>query len=155
MKFILVNGRTPRPPCFCALCCEPIGESYLREIATLLPSQVLRRPLQSFRPDASESCEGLVTTTAHRRPSGWLCPGRQSGQVRQRSSEHGQMQKSSAGGFHAMQQLFRLDACGLDDWPPFLDLRLVESAERIRRLPLARENLLPELRISLTCRRVG
>jgi hypothetical protein len=23
-----------------------------------------------------------------------------------------------------MQQLFRLDARGLDDWPPFLDLRL-------------------------------
>jgi hypothetical protein len=36
MKFILVNGRTPRPPCFCALCCEPIGESYLREITTRL-----------------------------------------------------------------------------------------------------------------------
>jgi hypothetical protein len=36
MKFILVNGRTPRPPSFCALCCEPIGESYLREAATRL-----------------------------------------------------------------------------------------------------------------------
>jgi hypothetical protein len=34
MKFILVNGRTPRPQSFCALCCEPIGESYLRELAT-------------------------------------------------------------------------------------------------------------------------
>jgi hypothetical protein len=36
MKFILVNGRTPRPESFCALCCEPIGETYLREIATRL-----------------------------------------------------------------------------------------------------------------------
>jgi hypothetical protein len=36
MKFILVNGRTPRPQSFCALCCEPIGETYLREIATRL-----------------------------------------------------------------------------------------------------------------------
>jgi hypothetical protein len=36
MKFVLVNGRTPRPQSFCALCCEPIGESYLRELATRL-----------------------------------------------------------------------------------------------------------------------
>jgi hypothetical protein len=36
MKFILVNGRTPSPPSFCALCCEPIGQSYLRETATRL-----------------------------------------------------------------------------------------------------------------------
>jgi glucose dehydrogenase len=36
MKFIVVNGRTPRPQSFCSLCCEPIGESYLREIATRL-----------------------------------------------------------------------------------------------------------------------
>ena len=36
MKFILVNGRTPTPPGFCALCCEPIGEKYLREIASHL-----------------------------------------------------------------------------------------------------------------------
>jgi hypothetical protein len=36
MKFVLVNGRTPCPQSFCALCCEPIGESYLREIATRL-----------------------------------------------------------------------------------------------------------------------
>jgi hypothetical protein len=37
MKFIVVDGRTPRPQSFCARCCEPIGESYLREIATRLP----------------------------------------------------------------------------------------------------------------------
>lgn len=36
VKFVLVNGRTPRPQSFCALCCEPIGVSYLREIATKL-----------------------------------------------------------------------------------------------------------------------
>jgi hypothetical protein len=36
MKFILVNGRTPRPPALCALCCERIGENYLRETATRL-----------------------------------------------------------------------------------------------------------------------
>jgi hypothetical protein len=37
MKFILVNGRTPRPQSFCALCRQPIGASYLREIETRLP----------------------------------------------------------------------------------------------------------------------
>jgi hypothetical protein len=36
MKFILVNGRIPRLQCFCSLCCEAIGEAYLREIATRL-----------------------------------------------------------------------------------------------------------------------
>jgi hypothetical protein len=34
MRFILVNGRTPRSQSFCAMCCEPIEEGYLREIAT-------------------------------------------------------------------------------------------------------------------------
>jgi len=36
MRFILVNGRTPRAPSFCTLCCKPIGEKYLREIASHL-----------------------------------------------------------------------------------------------------------------------
>ena len=36
LKFVLVNGRTPRPASFCALCCESIGESYVRELATRL-----------------------------------------------------------------------------------------------------------------------
>jgi hypothetical protein len=36
MKFIVVNGRTPVRQSFCALCCEPIAGSYLREIATRL-----------------------------------------------------------------------------------------------------------------------
>jgi hypothetical protein len=34
MEFVLVNGRTPRPVTFCAWCCEPIGENYLRELTT-------------------------------------------------------------------------------------------------------------------------
>jgi hypothetical protein len=37
MRFILVNGRTPRTQSVCALCCESIGEGYLRDIATHLP----------------------------------------------------------------------------------------------------------------------
>ena len=36
MKFVLVNGRTPCPQSFCALCCESIGKSYLRELTTRL-----------------------------------------------------------------------------------------------------------------------
>ena len=36
MKFVLVNGRTPNPPSFCALCCVSIGERYLRELTTRL-----------------------------------------------------------------------------------------------------------------------
>jgi hypothetical protein len=36
MRFVLVNGRTPCRQSFCALCCKPIGASYLREIETRL-----------------------------------------------------------------------------------------------------------------------
>jgi hypothetical protein len=36
MRFILVNGRTPCRQSVCALCCKPIGQSYLREIKTRL-----------------------------------------------------------------------------------------------------------------------
>jgi len=36
MKFVLVTGRSPRPESFCALCCDPIGEGYLRELTTRL-----------------------------------------------------------------------------------------------------------------------
>jgi hypothetical protein len=36
MRFVLVNGRTPCAQSFCALCREPIGASYLREIGTEL-----------------------------------------------------------------------------------------------------------------------
>jgi hypothetical protein len=35
MKFVAVNGRTPRLNSYCAMCCEAItGDYYLREIAT-------------------------------------------------------------------------------------------------------------------------
>jgi hypothetical protein len=37
MKFVVVNGRTPRPHSFCESCRQPIGESYLRELSTRLP----------------------------------------------------------------------------------------------------------------------
>jgi hypothetical protein len=37
IRFVVVNGRTPRPRSFCVLCRESIGASYLREIGTLLP----------------------------------------------------------------------------------------------------------------------
>jgi hypothetical protein len=36
MRFVLVNGRSPRPRCFCAMCDQPIALSYLREIGTNL-----------------------------------------------------------------------------------------------------------------------
>jgi len=36
MRFLLVNGRTPYKQSFCALCGEPVGASYLREIGTQL-----------------------------------------------------------------------------------------------------------------------
>jgi hypothetical protein len=36
MRFVLVNGRTPREQSLCTWCCEPIGESYLRELVTRL-----------------------------------------------------------------------------------------------------------------------
>ena len=36
MKFVLVNHRQPRQWSFCATCCEPIQESYLRDIITRL-----------------------------------------------------------------------------------------------------------------------
>ena len=36
MNFILVNGRTPCRTSLCALCGKSIGNSYLREMGTLL-----------------------------------------------------------------------------------------------------------------------
>ena len=36
MKFVLVNHRKPRQWSFCATCCEPIQENYLRDIITRL-----------------------------------------------------------------------------------------------------------------------
>jgi hypothetical protein len=37
MRFIWVTGRSPHPASLCALCCESIGESYLRDLSTRLP----------------------------------------------------------------------------------------------------------------------
>jgi hypothetical protein len=34
MRFVMVNDGAPRPQSFCAMCCEPIGKSYLRELVT-------------------------------------------------------------------------------------------------------------------------
>jgi hypothetical protein len=52
MRFVLVNGRSPCPQSFCALCCKPIGASYLREIETRI----------SYCDDKcyAEHCEGAV-----------------------------------------------------------------------------------------------
>ena len=36
MKFLLVNDRQPRNDAYCVLCCEPITESYVREVQTRL-----------------------------------------------------------------------------------------------------------------------
>ncbi|SDT50012.1 hypothetical protein SAMN05444158_6526 [Bradyrhizobium canariense] len=36
MRFILVNGRTPRPRSVCVMCDQPVGVNYLREIGTQL-----------------------------------------------------------------------------------------------------------------------
>lgn len=36
MRFILVNGRTPRPRPFCVMCDQPVGTTYLREFGTHL-----------------------------------------------------------------------------------------------------------------------
>jgi hypothetical protein len=36
MKFVFVNGRTPRPQVCCVKCGQPIETSYLREIGTQL-----------------------------------------------------------------------------------------------------------------------
>jgi hypothetical protein len=34
LRFIVVNGRTPRADAHCALCCAAIAGSYVREIGT-------------------------------------------------------------------------------------------------------------------------
>ena len=35
-KFVLVNDRVPRTDAYCALCCEPIEQGYVRETQTRL-----------------------------------------------------------------------------------------------------------------------
>jgi hypothetical protein len=65
MKFVVVNGRTPRQQTRCALCCEPIGKLCARtdNSALLLRSQVLRRSPQDSHPQRSKACEGVMITT--------------------------------------------------------------------------------------------
>jgi hypothetical protein len=36
MRFIMVNGRIPRPRSLCVMCNLPVGTSYLREVGTHL-----------------------------------------------------------------------------------------------------------------------
>jgi hypothetical protein len=36
MRFVFVNGRSPRRQSLCVMCKQPIGASYLREIGTCL-----------------------------------------------------------------------------------------------------------------------
>jgi hypothetical protein len=36
MRFILVNGRTPRPRSLCVMCDQPVAAGYLREVGTHL-----------------------------------------------------------------------------------------------------------------------
>src|ERR1700737_5414748 len=40
---------------------------------------------------------------------------------------------------------FCLDASSPDDWPPFLDIGLLQCSERFGRLLIGRKNLLPEI----------
>jgi hypothetical protein len=36
MRYLLVNDRVPKPPSYCALCCDVIGGSYVRDVGTRL-----------------------------------------------------------------------------------------------------------------------
>lgn len=36
MRFMLVNDRQPKADAYCGLCCDPITESYVREVQTRL-----------------------------------------------------------------------------------------------------------------------
>jgi hypothetical protein len=74
MKFVLVNHRTPHPQSFCALCCEPIRGTYLRETATRLTycdhkCYLGHGKLASQR--RSKSLEGVVTSSTFAMPHGW------------------------------------------------------------------------------------
>ena len=72
MKFVLVNGRTPRPQSFCALCCESIGGSYLREIATRPPTAITSATsvVRNLPPRYSpKSCEGVIMSQKLNLPS--------------------------------------------------------------------------------------
>jgi len=55
-----VNGRTPRPQSFCALCCESIGETYLRGLTTRLSYCDHKCYAGHCNPKA---CKGVMITT--------------------------------------------------------------------------------------------
>ena len=54
-----------------------------------------------------------------------------------------------------MSLSLRLDVGRLDDRPPLLDLGFLQRAEGLGRLPVAREDFLPERHQALTHSRVG
>jgi hypothetical protein len=62
MKFVVVNGRTPRLQTFCALYCEPIGKSYLRELTTRLSYCDHRCYVGGSRPVAPPPQGGRIRT---------------------------------------------------------------------------------------------
>jgi len=95
MKFVLVNGRTPRPQSFCALCCEPIGESYLRELTTRLsycagcylnwiPSNCCARVWWDSRKSASIRSAIVVADVS----AWWRIVGRAASSARGRAKTH-------------------------------------------------------------------
>ena len=63
MKFVLVNGRALHPQSSCAFCCQPLGNGYLRELATrhsycnqqcyLGHSELAARALETATPETS------------------------------------------------------------------------------------------------------
>jgi AraC-like DNA-binding protein len=65
MKFVLVNGRTPHPHSFCALCCEPIGESTCEILQPASPIAIT----SATSGTASLMCEHAKSTRGHWRPA--------------------------------------------------------------------------------------
>jgi hypothetical protein len=69
MRRVASNGRTPRVESFCALCYEPIGGTYLREIATRLSycdhnCYVVHRKLASLKRSKSRDVAVMRPTFA-------------------------------------------------------------------------------------------
>jgi hypothetical protein len=65
MKFVLVNGRTPRSHSFCAVCNDRINElpAGRRHKPHLLRLPMLRRAPGWHGCDNSRLCEGIMITT--------------------------------------------------------------------------------------------
>ena len=60
MKFILVNGRKPRLPSFCAACCEPYPRQLRARDRNTLNLLRLRLLLLCERSNDSKPCEGIM-----------------------------------------------------------------------------------------------